>query len=131
MDKRELKNLKKRYLIWLYKTTKEAVDRVERKFTQAEIDLSLLDEIKKADKNKKLEKFIAEFTTYVQNKQKEGQDLKYDGKELKPDYQFLDLKLKAIEKIIAKELGKEALEEIKLLYEIEMTERILKSVDHK
>jgi hypothetical protein len=40
------------------------------------------------------------------------------------------LKLQAIEKAIAKELGKKALEEIKLLYEIEMTERILRSTEH-
>ena len=35
-----------------------------------------------------------------------------------------------IEKAIVKELGRKALEEIKLLYEIEMTERILGSREH-
>ncbi|MCX5706101.1 MAG: hypothetical protein NTW13_00240 [Candidatus Omnitrophica bacterium] len=39
-------------------------------------------------------------------------------------------KLQAIEKAIIKELGKKALDEIKLLYEIEMTERILRSPEH-
>ena len=38
MDKKDEKNLKIRYLTWLYKTVKEAFDRYERKFTQVEID---------------------------------------------------------------------------------------------
>ena len=45
MDAKEIKNLKKRYLIWFYKTTKEALDKIERKFTQMEIDKFILKEL--------------------------------------------------------------------------------------
>lgn len=130
MDKQDLKNLKKRYLIWLYKMAKEALDKIERKFTQLEIDRFMLKELKKEDRNKRIEKFISEFETYIRNKEKDGLSLKYEGAKLKPDYYFLVLKLKAIEKAIKKELGKHSLKEIKALYEKEMTERILKSTEH-
>ena len=52
MDK-DSRNLKKRYLIWLYKTTKEALDRIERKFTQADIDKFILMDMIRQDKDKK------------------------------------------------------------------------------
>ncbi|MCK9603205.1 MAG: hypothetical protein M0R66_02325 [Candidatus Omnitrophica bacterium] len=126
MDKQDVKGLKKRYLIWLYKVNKEALDRIERKFTQLEIDKFILKELKKQDKARSAEKSISEFSAYIQNKEKDGLSLKSQ-----PDYQFLSLKLKAIEKAAVKELGKKALEEIKALYEKEMTERILKSTEHK
>lgn len=132
MEKEEIRNLKKRYLIWLYKTTKEAVDRIERKFTQLEIDSFLLKELRKSDKLKRAKKFIDEFENYIQNKAKEGLSLKYEeGKTLKPDYYFLELKLRAIEKAIVAGFGRKLLEEIKALYEMEMTERILKSMENK
>ena len=130
MDKQETKNLKKRYLIWLYKTTKEELDTIERKFTQAEIDNFLLKEISRLDTGGKVAKFIADFETYIRTKEKEGNEQKFSGKELKPQYIFLELKLKAVEKAIAKELGEDALKEIKLLYEMEMIERIIKSREH-
>jgi hypothetical protein len=130
MDKKDNKGLKRRYLLWLYKTTKEAFDRIERKFTQLEIDRFILKELKKSGRDKSLQRFIREFEAYVQNKENEGLILKYGNKSLKPDYQFLALKLKAIESSIIKELGKNALKEIKALYEKEMTERILRSTEH-
>jgi hypothetical protein len=49
---------------------------------------------------------------------------------VKPEYSFLVLKLQAVEKAIRKELGNKTLEEIKALYEKEMTDRILKSTEH-
>jgi hypothetical protein len=131
MEKQDILNLKKRYLIWLYKTTKEAWDKVERKFTQLDIDRAILDELNKLDSSKRAKSFIEGFANYIRNKEKEGLDLKYEGSKLKPDYYFLDLKLRAIEKVIVRELGKKALGEIKSLYEKEMTERILKSTEHK
>jgi len=130
MDKQDIKNLEKRYLIWLYKTTKEALDKIERKFTQAGIDKLLLKELSAQDKARKAQKFIDEFRAYIENKEKNGLSLKFDGKELKTEYYFLNIKLKAIEKAIVKTLGKKALDEIKLLYEMEMVERILKSTEH-
>lgn len=130
MDKDDLKNLKKRYLIWLYKTTKEAFDKIERKFTQLEVDKFILGELKKQDKAGKMKRFVDDFETYIQNKIKDGAALKYEGKNLKPEYQFLLAKLNAIEKAIIKESGKKALDETRLLYEVEMVDRILKSRDH-
>lgn len=130
MDKQDLKNLKKRYLIWFYKTTKEALDKIERKFTQIDIDRFILKDLKKADKEKTIEPFIAQFEDYIRKKEQDGLNLKFENKKLKSHYVFLVLKLQAIEKAIAKELGKKALEEIQLLYEMEMTERILRSTEH-
>lgn len=129
MDKQDLKNLKKRYLIWLYKITKEALDKIERKFTQLEIDNFILKELKKEGKANNIKKFIDELEVYIQNKEKDGLDLKFENKGLNPDCCFLELKLKAIEKAIIKELGRKVLQEIKLLYEMEMIERILKSTE--
>ena len=45
-------------------------------------------------------------------------------------YEFLTIKLQAIEKAIVKTLGKQSLRRIKNLYEREMAERILKSREH-
>ena len=130
MDKREAKNLKKRYLIWFYKTTKEELDKIERKFTQVDIDRFILKELRKEDKDESIESFIAQFEEYIQKKEQDGLALKFENNKLKSGYLFLALKLEAIEKAIVKELGKKALDEIKLLYEIEMTERILRSTEH-
>jgi hypothetical protein len=91
----------------------------------------MLKELNRLDKSGKARQFIADFSVYIQNKEKDGLSLKYDGKELKPEYYFLVLKLKAIEKAITKEFDKSTLKEIKSLYEKEMTERILKSTEHK
>ncbi|MDD4894910.1 MAG: hypothetical protein PHW54_06340 [Candidatus Omnitrophica bacterium] len=130
MDKQDIKNLKKRYLVWFYKTTKEALDKIERKFTQLEIDKFIMKELKAKDKDKRAQKQIAEFQAYILSKEMDGVGLKYEGKQMKPEYYFLELKLKAIEKVILKEFGKKGLEQIKALYEKEMTERILKSTEH-
>lgn len=130
MDKKDIKNLKKRYLVWFYKSAKEALDKVERKFTQGEIDKIILKELNKLDIVKVTEKFIQEFALYVQNKEKDGRALKYENGKIKPEILFLELRLEAIEKAIVKELGSPALAEIKALYEKEMTERILKSTEH-
>lgn len=129
MDKKGTKNLKKRYLIWFYKTTKEALDKIERKFTQVEVDRIILKALKKADKDGSLRIFVRQFEDYIQKKEEDGSSLKYENKKLKPHYIFLVKKLEAIEKTISQELGKDVLAEIKLLYEMEMTERILKSTE--
>lgn len=131
MDRKDSLNLKKRYLIWLYKTTKEALDKIERKFTQLEVDRFILKELKNLDRDKKAKNFIQEFADYMANKEEEALSLKFKNKALKPDYYFLALKLRAIGKAIVKVLGKNALREIKALYEKEMTQRILKSTEHK
>jgi hypothetical protein len=130
MDRQDLKNLKRRYLVWLYKTAKEALDKIERKFTQLEIDSFILEELKKQAKGDRLKPLIKELENYIKKKQTDDLALKYENKKLKPDYLFLNLKLQAIEKAIIKELGKKALQEIKHFYEKEMTERILRSTEH-
>lgn len=131
MNKADLASLKKRYLFWLYKTTKEAVDKIERKFTQLEIDRFILKDLEKQDKDNKAVKFIDDFRAYIQNKEREGLSLKYENKELKPDYLFSVLKLKAIEKAIAKFFGKSRIKEIKDAYEKEMQRRILEERQEK
>jgi len=131
MNTKDLQNLKKRYLVWFYKVTKDELDRIERKFTQLEVDRFILKELKVLDKKKAATKFIDEFSAYIANKEKDGLALKYDGKNLKAEYYFLDIKLAAIEKAIKNEFGAKELTKIKSLYEKEMTERILKSTEHK
>jgi len=127
MEKIDTLNLKKRYLIWLYKTTKEALDKIERKFTQLEIDKSILKELQKKGKGKGAEKLIADFQAYILNKELDAADLKTS----ESDYRFLTMKLEAIEKTTSKTLGSKGLAEIKALYEREMIERILKSTEQK
>jgi hypothetical protein len=130
MEKNDILNLKKRYLIWLYKETKEVLDRVDRKFTQIDIDKFIREELRKEEL--KAPKFFDDFNTYVNNKEKDCETLmSRKGKYLNPENQFLALKLQAIEKSIVKELGAEGLEEIKNLYHQEMVDRILRSTEHK
>lgn len=137
MNNQDAKSLKKRYLLWLYKTTKEAFDKYERKFTQLDIDKDILFEIEKEllgaylpHEKKDLEKFVNNLRDYIANKEKACLELKYQGKKTNPEFIFLDAKLEATEKIIAKELGRKALEQIKALYEKEMAERILRAAEH-
>ncbi|MDP2940776.1 MAG: hypothetical protein Q8N85_00765 [Candidatus Omnitrophota bacterium] len=130
MDRLDLLNLKKRYLLWLYKVTKEELDKIERKFTQLDIDRFILERLKKAKTKNDFSKFITDFQSYIANKEADGLKLKYEGKSLKPEYEFLLLKLAAVEKAISKALGAAGLKKIKRLYENEMSERILKSREH-
>ncbi len=131
MERQDIKNLKKRYLVWFYKQTRDALDRVERKFTQLDIDRLILEQLRKLDSKGKIKAFIDEFKVYMQNKEKEALALKYDGNAMRSEYYFLELKLLAIEKAIVKELGKPALKEIKQLYEQEMLNRILQERQQK
>lgn len=131
MDTQDRESLKKRYLIWLYNTTKGALDKIERKFTQIEIDRLILKDLEKQDKDNKIRKFIDESRRYIQNKERDGLSLKYENKELKPGYLFLALKLKAIEKATVRSFGKAALKEIKDAYEKEMQKRIQEAREEK
>jgi hypothetical protein len=131
MDKNDIKNLQKRYLLWLYKNTKEALDKIERKFTQLDIDRFILKELEAGNHKKDLDKFILEFKAYIQSKEEDGLKLKYEGKNIKANYQFLFLKLRAIEKAIVKELGRPVLYKIKDAYEKEMLKRIIEDRQEK
>lgn len=129
-ENHDLINLKKRYLLWLYKTTKEALDRIERKFTQLEVDRFLLQELEDTAKDPGLAKYLDELKAYIGAKEKEGLELMYRGARLNPEYHFLVLKLAAIEKAILQKLGRKGLEDIKILYQQEMERRILRSTEH-
>jgi len=132
MNKQDEKDLKVRYFVWLYKTTREAFDRFERKFTQLEIDEAILLEMEKELKGaylphekKALEKFVNDFRAYIAEKEKSCLKLKYKGKKTDAEFLFLDVKLDAIEKVITAELGSDTLDEIKQSYQDEMLERIM------
>jgi hypothetical protein len=78
MDANDINNLKKRYYIWLYKTTKEAFDKYERKFTQLDIDKSILNRMEKELKGaylphekRALETDINKFKLYTEEKELE------------------------------------------------------------
>lgn len=138
MEKQDVKNLKRRYLIWMYLTTKEAFDQYERKFTQFDIDKFILGEMEKELKGaylphekKALERYVNEYRDYIAAKEQQCLKLKYKNKKINPHFLFLDVKLDAVEKAIIEELGQKALTEIKSIYEKEMTEKILKNVKHK
>ncbi|MDP2904928.1 MAG: hypothetical protein Q8O22_01325 [Candidatus Omnitrophota bacterium] len=138
MDKTDLKNLKKRYLIWLYKITKEAFDKFERKFTQLDIDKFILSEIENElqraylpQEKEAIKGFIADFVKYIGDKENACAEIRKGGQKINSELLFLDMKLHAVEKAITKELGKRALAHIKDMYEKEMTKRILKSTESK
>ena len=138
MDKKDEKNLKVRYLTWLYKTVKEAFDRYERKFTQIEIDGFVLREMEKELKGsympqekKSLEKLVNDFRLYIAEKEKACLKLKYKGKKIEPEFIFLDVKVIAIEKAIIKELGQEGLNKIKEAYHQEMIKRIIEEKENR
>ena len=137
MNNQDVKNLQKRYFVWLYKTTKEAFDKFERKFTQVDIDKDILLEMENAlmgsylpHEKAALEKLINNFQEYIAGKEKSCLELKYQGLRTNPEFIFLDVKLNAIEKLIIKEFGRKALVEVKSLYENEMTRRILRGAEH-
>lgn len=137
MNNQDVKNLKKRYFVWLYKGAKESFDKYERKFTQVDIDNAILDEMEKEllgaylpHEKDALQRHIDDFQKYIENKEKSCAEFRDQHKKINPDFIFSEIKLDAIEKIIVKELGRRGLEEIKSLYEKEMTKRILKSTEH-
>ena len=131
MDKKDQKSLKLRYLVWLYKNTKEALDKTDRKFTQLEIDRFILKELKKACKDKRLLPQVAEFEEYIRVKEKDAANLKYPFGQLNPDYSFLALKLRAVEKAISAEFGRAVLAQTKATYEKEMLRRIMEERQEK
>jgi hypothetical protein len=136
MKRRDIKNLKFRYLLWLYKTTKEEFDRIERKFTQVDIDKKIMRHMGENFNSRNLKrknetrKLLKGFKEYINKKEKDGRELKFEGRKLQPEYYHLSLKLEAIEKTIIEELGHKGLGEIKALYEQEMRRRIIVAQDH-
>ena len=130
--------LYRRYLLWAYKTTRESLERIERKTTQLVIDTYIQSEIaqrKTSLKSKDLaqyKKLVEEFDQYIAAKQADEKSLKYAGstKDLNPQYLFLIHRLAAIEAAIVHFLGKKALKQFDKLFNEEFSRRILESRDH-
>jgi len=138
MTNQDVKNLKKRYLIWLYKNAKSVFDKFERKFTQVDIDKDILNDMEKEllgsylpHEKQALQKDIDAFGDYIEEKEKACSQLRDQDKKINPEFIFSEIKLDAIEKAIQRELGRKGLEEIKSLYEKEMIGRILKTDNEK
>lgn len=138
MAKRKLsidqKNLIKRYLMWCYKTTKEELDRIDRKFTQREVDYYILKKLSQKDRQAVGKKYLQDFKRYIDEKEKDAGRLKFSDKNrrhLQPNYVYLKKRLSAVEKAIVAFLGHKELLTIRFLYETEMTRRILEARERK
>ncbi|MFA5060522.1 MAG: hypothetical protein WC676_07850 [Candidatus Omnitrophota bacterium] len=132
LDKND-KKLVKRYLVWCYKTTKEELDRVDRKFTQLKVDDFILRQLTDKSAQSQYKKLLNDFRLYIAKKHGEAQADKFSGngsKAVRCEYLFLKNRFAAIEKAIAFFLGKKELKVIAALYEQEMTARILQSREH-
>ena len=125
--------------MWCYKTTKENLDRVDRKFTQLIVDEKILKTLKKTSRGSstshlKFKNLIQEFEHYVARKSEDARKGKFatrDNKELRGEYVFLCRRFKAVEDAARFFLGKKELKEMADLYEAEMIRRILESREEK
>lgn len=136
---RDRRNLIRRYLLWSYKMTKEELERIDRKFTQLEVDEFVAREfqrqiktLKEKDREEFLKK-IDEFKVYMAKKKQNADLEKFadaSARRLKPQYLYLEKRLNAIEKAITSFLGVGELRKIQNLYDQEMTRRILESREH-
>ncbi len=132
MTAADRKSLQKRYCLWLYKTTREALDRIERKFTQLEVDRALLGQLRKSAGASRLTQQIADFERYLNDKEVAARALKWDeAGALRGEYEFLVVKLDAVEAVTRAKFGPAALARIKAAYEQEMAGRILAEREQK
>lgn len=133
------KRLLRRYLIWGYKTTKESLDRIERYFTQLDVDGYLFDQLSNGQEYRspkssvEYKALVDNFQNYMQNKEENVLKKKFFDQKLgilNPDYQYLRNRFMSLEKAIGHFLGKKELAAIERLYEEEMTRRILEAKEH-
>jgi hypothetical protein len=133
------KDLTRRYLIWCYKTTKEDLDRIDRYFTQYDVDQQLLKtlkgtkEFKSSSSDGQYKELVEQFEKYLHEKKAKAQEKKFahpSKVQLTHDYLYLRNRLESIEKAVVHFLGKKELKSIRLLYEGEMTRRILEAREH-
>ena len=131
------RRLVKRYLTWCYKTTKEDLDRIERYYTQIQVDHFVLDQLVKTPSFKNVgefyQKLVMDFEQYITTKKNNVDQKKYKdvAKEiLDENYLYLRNRFAAIEEAIVRFLGQKALKEITQEYESEMTRRILEAREH-
>lgn len=137
LDKKQ-RDLIRRYLIWCYKTTKEELDRIDRYYTQYSVDKIILKELRSAKEYGVVHfpeymKQVGEFADYMEKKKSNADQKKYNSptqKILTDNYLYLSKRFAAIEKAVVYFLGSKALEEIRQLYEQEMTTRILQAREH-
>ncbi len=128
------KRLVRRYLVWCYKTTKEQLDRVDRKLTQLLVDRYMLKDLKRGhEEGQYYSKPVKDFQEYIRKKEEEASKQKFDDSnqgELQPSYLYLQRRLQAVESSIVFFLGEKELPLIEKFYEEEMTRRILESREH-
>ncbi len=128
----------RRYLVWCYKTTKEELDRIERYFTQAMVDDFLLKQLKDMPEYASgatcFGRAVDDFAHYACEKKARALEKKFLDPSLqtalRPEYVYLKARFEAIEEAIRRFLGRKELQKITLLYEGEITERILKAREH-
>lgn len=133
------RDLIRRYLLWLFKTTKESFERIERKTTQLMADEYVLQRIKTAGREVpahargEYDALVKEFETYIKTKREDELKLKFSdgkGKTLHPQYVYLKNRLQAVEAAIRHFLGEKELRAMRSLYEKEFTGRILQAREH-
>jgi len=139
LKKQAHKDLIRRYLLWFFKTSKEAFERIERKTTQLMVDEYVLKGIKalgrrvSANSKMKYNELVKEFELYIKTKKEDELKLKFfdgQGKSLHPQYVYLKNRLEAVEEAIRHFLGEKELRRMRSLYEKEFTNRILQSREH-
>ena len=121
------KNLIHRYLVWCYKTTKEKLDRIDRKTTQLMVDEFVFVQLQRSlknDQNQEYQREIEGFSEYMQKKKVDQQNI--SG----AHYKYLQNRFAAIEKSIVYFLGRPEFKKIEGQYEFEMTKRILETREH-
>ena len=133
------KNLIRRYLVWCYKDAKEALDKVDRYFTQDAADNFVFTKLKEgsdytsAKGDPAYKKKVDDFALYMDKKQQNVLKKKFTDSakgSLQPEYQYLQNRFSAIEDAITHFLGAKELTKICSLYEEEMTLRILQAREH-
>ncbi len=121
------KALIRRYLVWAYKNTKEAYDRLERKTTQLTADEFIWAKLSQKSKHQgrrsaEYQALLAEFKDYVEKKRAQAVP--------KGQHLYLQDRLDAVEAAIKDFLGQKELRNIRASYEEEFTRRIWASTEH-
>lgn len=131
LEKADLRMLSRRYLLWFYKATKDEVDKIERKFTQLEMDREIEKLLEKEAKllgaatSQGVAPHLKAWREYVFEKESEAQKLKFsDDGRIQPEYLFLHLKLKAVERVTTARFGRKTLCEFKKICETAAVKRI-------
>ena len=124
IGKDDANSLTQRYLFWLYKTTRDQADKIDRKFTQLEVDKEIqkilekkVHSLKKVSQ-KSIKPFLKEWEEYIFAKQSDAQKLKFNEEgDFSDEYLFLHLKLAVITQIIKDRFGLATLKKFTALCE--------------